>query len=137
MARFDSASRLAQRLIKKNGRPIVIRRVGDAPSANPDKPWRTGDPDVSFDTATAVFLDFDDLDDSGERIEDVSVQVGDKIALIAGLDLDAAPNLRDQVQYDDDGDGQPNEDEDSWSIINVKTLEPNGQQVLYRLHLRR
>jgi len=135
VARFDSASRLALRLIKKNGRPVVLSRTGDAPVPNPDKPWRPGRAMPTYETAYAVFFDFGDVSESYSR--DLEVIVGDKLAYIAGADLVKPPELRDRVVYDDDADGQPDDDAESWGIEAIKTLEPNGRQLLYQLQLRR
>lgn len=132
MARFDKFIALAQRLIAKNGQDTILRRYVDAPAADPDKPWRTGSPASADTTVKAVFLNYGDLGRSGERyMEGLEVQVGDKLVLIAGGDLAEAPALRDRLYRSGGG-----EDDPGFAILNVQTLDPNGQQVLHSLQVR-
>ncbi len=133
MARFDSAIRTAQRLIAKNGQETILRRFSDAPAPDADKPWRTGTPSSADETITAVFLNFGDLGRAGERyMPDSDIQTGDKLVMIAGASLSAAPELRDRIYRDGGG-----EDDEGFGIVKVQTLDPNGQQVLHQLQVRR
>lgn len=131
--RFDSAIRTAQRLIAKNGQDTILRRFSDAPAPDPDKPWRTGSTEPDDVTVRAVFLNFGDLGRAGERyMPDTQVQTGDKLVLIAGGDLTAAPELRDRLYREGGGP-----DDEGFTIVNIQTLDPNGQQVLHQLQVRR
>lgn len=133
MARFDKFITLAQRLIAKNGQDTILRRFSDAPAPDPDKPWRTGSAEPDDITVKAVFLNYGDLGRSGERfMPDTQVQTGDKLVLIAGGDLTSAPELRDRLYRNGGGD-----DDEGFSIVNIQTIDPNGQQVLHQLHVRR
>lgn len=129
MARFDSAIKVAQRLIAKNGQDAILRRYSDAPAPDGDKPWRTGSPSSSGVPVRAVFLNMGDM---GERyMQGTEVQIGDKLVLIAGGDLAEPPDLRDRIHRDGGGP-----DDEGWSIIKVVSLDPNGQQVLHQLQVR-
>lgn len=132
MARFDSAIKLATRLIKKNGQTTVVRSF-DRPAA-PDaaKPWRSGDATETDVTVDAVFLNFGDLGRAGEQyMTGAEVQVGDKLVLISGGSLLAAPKLTDRLYRNGGG-----ADDDGFDIVKVQTLDPNGQQVLHQLQVR-
>lgn len=130
MARFDRSIKMAQKLIARNGQDAILRRFSDAPVPDVDKPWRTGSPSYSDEAVKAVFLN---LGDAGERYMDgTEVQIGDKLVLIAGGDLTSSPNLRDRIYSGGGGPGDA-----GWSIMRVVTLEPNGQQVLHQLQVRR
>lgn len=132
MARFDSAIKLATRLIKKNGQECVLRRFDDGATADGDKPWRRDQPNSSDVTIEAVFLNFGDLGRAGERyMPDTEILTGDKLVLISGAALPDAPDLRDRIYRDGGG-----EDDDGWGIVKVQTLDPNGQQVLHQLQVR-
>lgn len=131
--RFDSAIRTAQRLIAKNGQDTILRRFSDAPAPDPDKPWRTGSTESDDVTVRAVFLNFGDLGRAGERyMPDTQVQTGDKLVLIAGGDLTTPPELRDRLYREGGGP-----EDEGFTIVNIQTLDPNGQQVLHQLQVRR
>lgn len=132
MARFDKFIALAQRLIAKNGQDTILRLYTDAPEADADKPWRTGAPASSDTTVKAVFLNFGDLGRAGERYMDATdIQIGDKLVLIAGGVLASPPALRDRLYREGGGPGDP-----GFGILKVETLDPNGQAVLHKLHVR-
>lgn len=133
MARFDKFIALAQRLIAKNGQETILRRFSDAPVPDPDKPWRTGSAEPDDITVNAVFLNFGDLGRAGERyMPDTQVQRGDKLVLIAGGDLSATPELRDRLYREGGGP-----EDEGFSIVNIQTIDPNGQRVLHQLQVRR
>lgn len=132
MARFDSAIKLATRLIKKNGQATIVRQFDDGATADPDKPWRRDKPDHTDITVDAVFLNFGDLGRAGERyMPDAEIQTGDKLVLIPGAALADPPGLRDRLYRDGGGEG-----DDGWGIVKVQTLDPNGQLVLHQLQVR-
>lgn len=129
MAQYDKSIALATRLITKFGGPAVLRRFTDASLADPDKPWRRSKPSSSDIAVQAVFLN---VGDTGERYTPgTEVQTGDKLVLISGGGLAEPPRLKDRVYRDGAGS-----DDEGWSILDVQTLDPNGQQVLHQLQVR-
>lgn len=122
MSRFDSQIALAQRLLALNGKTVTVRRYTQPSPADPDKPWRVGDPTTSDQTCPAVILDY-----PPDFVESWSLQRGDKILLIAGGDLADTPKIQDQVIID----------EEYWSIQHLSTLAPNGQLILHTLQVRK
>jgi len=133
MAQYDSAILLATRLIAKFGAPSVLRRFQDAELADTAKPWRRGEPSTNDIPLNAVFLNFGDMGQAGEQyMPGTNIQTGDKLVFISGGELAGAPQLRDRL-YRDGAD----DDDEGWSIVQVQTIDPNGQQVLHQLQVRR
>jgi hypothetical protein len=126
MGEYDNALALALRLIKKKGRPVVLRHFSDAPVPDTQKPWRTGQAGFTSVSGHAVLLDFGDLGD--HYIPGTEVQVGDKLALMPASGLTTTPNLRDTLVFSG---------EEPWTIINRRTLEPGGVPVLHSMQVRR
>lgn len=133
MAQYDKAVATATRLIAKFGGPAVLRRYADAPLPDADKPWRRGSPTPADTSVNAVFLNFGDMGRAGEQyMPGTVIEEGDKLVLISGGDLAEPPHLRDRLYRDGAG-----ADDEGWSIVQVQTLDPNGQQVLHQLQVRR
>lgn len=132
MAQYDKSIALATRLITKFGAPAVLRRFTDASLADPDKPWRRSKPSNTDIPVQAVFLNFGDMGRAGEQyMAGTDIQTGDKLVFIPGEGLSEAPRLRDRL-YRDGADP----DDEGWAIVQVQTLDPNGQQVLHQLQVR-
>jgi len=132
MAQYDKSIALATRLIAKFGAPAVLRRFTDAALADPDKPWRRSKPSDNDIPVSAVFLNFGDMGRAGEQyMSGTDIQTGDKLVIIPGEGLSEAPRLRDRLYRDGAGP-----DDEGWAIVQVQTLDPNGQQVLHQLQVR-
>ena len=135
MAQFDNSIALATRLVAKFGAPALLRRYSDASVPDATKPWRRapGQPPSDDEAVQAVFLNFGDMGLAGERYNsDWDIQTGDKLVMVSGGSLDDPPELRDRIYRDGGGP-----DDEGWSISKVKTLDPNGQKVLYEMQARR
>lgn len=119
MARFESARALAQRLLLRNGVSATLRRYSET-VADASKPWRSGTTTATDYTAPMVFVPAGEDDSYVEG--QLTHMAGIKI-LIAGDDLTVTPNLKDEVINGSD----------TWRIVNVKTVEPNNEQVVHVL----
>ena len=132
MAQYDSAIATATRLIAKFGGPAVLRRFTDAALEDPDKPWRRSKPSTNDTPIQAAFLNFGDMGRAGEQyMPGTDIQTGDKLVFISGGTLAETPRLRDRLYRDGAGP-----DDEGWSIVQVQTLDPNGQLVLHQLQVR-
>ena len=120
MARFDSALALAQRLIGKNGQPVMLRKPGPMDPSDPSKPWLVSDPTFTEYPFTAVFLN-----EKEKYTTTDTVRKSTQICYAAALGLAAVPDIDDLIIRD----GQP------WKVQDAETLNPNGQTVLYKLSL--
>lgn len=125
MARFDRQIALAQRLISKNGEQSTLRRPSTT-VPDPSIPWERDAGSPVDQTVSALWLDFEST-----RIDGVLVKLGDQRVLIPAGDVTgAAPDASlDKLVRE----GQTEE----WEIVRVKTLNPNGQFILYECQVRR
>lgn len=121
MARFDNAIALAKRLIKKNGQVVTLRGFSGTPAPDPDKPWKPG-PNVPQDQPIeAVFLDYEQKYIDGEL-----VRMGDQRVFMPADGLTVAPEVEGVILRG----------AETWKIVNVKPLAPNGQQIMYEIQVR-
>jgi hypothetical protein len=121
MARFDSSIATALRLIQKNGETSTIFRRADTPPDS-SEPWNQDSTETQY-AADSVWLDA-----SLDRPSGSAVQSGDQIVLVAASGLTITPDASmDRIER---------ESGESWSIIAVRTLNPNGQQIIHELHVR-
>lgn len=133
MGQYDKAIAAASRLIKKFGKPVLLRRYQDAVLPDEERPWRRDRPAGTDEVVNAVFLNFGDLGRAGEQYLPGSViEKGDKLVLLPGGDLEKPPALRDRLYRDGGGP-----EDGGWAVVRVQTLDPNGQQVLHQLQVRR
>ena len=125
MARFDSAVALAKRLIEKNGQAITLRSFTAAAAPDPAKPWEPGANTPVDATVNAVFLEY-----GLNYIDGTVVQTGDQKVLVPSTDTAGAaisPKL----------DGEVLRGAESWKIISLNPLNPNGQSIIYELQVRK
>lgn len=122
--RFGKFQTLAQRLIKKNGRSVTFRSKSTTPS-DPLEPWLGFGADTDTTGVPAVFVDY-----KSNEIDGSIVQTGDKVCLIAALDLGATirPKTKDIIV-----DGTTN-----WNVVNVETVQPGNvaETILHKLQVR-
>ena len=110
----------AKRLLAKYGQSVSVYSYSDnTPDAT--KPWRTSAPTSSVQTGTAAFFDYDVKHIDGELIH-----VGDKKVLLAAKGLTSKPTPKGEIRVG----------ADIWKIVNVNTLSPNGEDILYTLQVR-
>lgn len=124
MARFDSAIATAKRLILRNGVSATLRRYTQT-VADASKPWRSGTTTETDYTAPMVFLPVQGFEGSNDHYKDSDGRThqADIKILVAADDLTVTPNLKDKVINGTD----------SWSLVKIKEIAPNNQQVLFIL----
>lgn len=118
MARFTSARSLAQRLILRNGQTATLRRFEEPTLTDEDKPWRSGPTESTDYLASMVFLP-SGIDYTPEtRTHQAAARI-----LIAADDLPVVPTLKDKIIRGDE----------SWSLVEVREVNPNGERVIYSI----
>lgn len=125
MGRFDSAQKLAQKLIAKYGETsklTVFTTIDD-----PDKPWLSGQAGEQSVFVRAVYLNYDNMDAGMTFSEGSEIQRDDKKVLIAAKGLPIDPNLQGTITR---ADGRV------LRIVKMKLLDPDGQKILFELQAR-
>lgn len=126
MGRFDSQQLLAKRLISLNGEDATITNMttGEVPG----KPHLNGPASETQIPCKAVFLNYT-TQDAGKRYEDgTEIHLDDKKVLVAAHGLSEVPSLQSKITR---ADGTV------YRVIKVKTLDPNGQKILYEFQVRK
>lgn len=123
MGRFDGQIETAQRLLQKNGTKVTLRKITPGAPSDPSKPWEPGADVSSIQTGVwAVFLDYEQM-----MIDGSLIQMGDRKALIPAQNLTEAPQVNGHVINGSD----------VWTIKSVKPLNPNGQNIMFEVQLRK
>lgn len=122
MAQYDNAIALARRLLAKFGETSTVRR--QAPGTPPDasKPWEAGTATFTEYEVSAAWL-FPEV----ERFDGSLVEAGDQIVYVEPFAVTPSPSTDHVVRVSGE----------RWTILSVRTLNPNGQVVLHTLHVRR
>lgn len=120
MADVSEFKTLATDLIADNGQTIQVRRVTDG--ALGATPWKPGAPTIADeDILSTVFAIKED------KVDGTLVQRGDRLALISAAALTGAkPTTADLAVIGGV----------AHKIINVETISPSGDDVLYKLQVR-
>jgi len=111
---------LATSLLTGNGQIIQIRRLTDG--AVGATPWKPAAPTSADESVYSAVFQIQD-----EKVDGTLVQRGDRLALISAQDVTgAAPTTADflviqSVQY---------------MIVNVETINPSADAVLYKVQVR-
>lgn len=126
MAIHDKFADLAERLITKHGRTMVLRKISRTPDDG-TKPWRGPDtsPADGYEfqqSVTAVMTDYEDDEIDGEQ-----VRRSDKQLLVAAkpnvlIDLLKADSLLDESQV--------------FSVVSGRLLKPGTTAILYTFQVR-
>lgn len=130
MGRYDGFVELADRLIRKNGRAVSIRRL-TATSADPAKPWLAVEATASETTTFAVFdresafEQFVRLASGRETPVRSNVERSDLRAIIPAKGLSTIPAVADKLV---DGD-------DVYEITKIDPIRPGDAAVAYFLYL--
>jgi len=120
MARFTNSIATAKRLILRNGVSATLRRFTEGSPTDSSKPWRSGTVTTTDYTAPMVFVPAgaNDSYTIDGRVHQAEIKV-----LVAADDLTVTPNVKDKVIRGSD----------SWSLVSVKELNPNDEQILFVL----
>ena len=124
MGNLQWAVDLADELIVENGKPAVFYREVAQESQDPDKPWRPDgiapEPPTDFEVIIVV-------DPYSERhIDGTVVRRGDVRCYLAAKGLTYVPRPGDYSEFG----GQ------KFKVVNVITLEPGVDRVLYEMQMR-
>lgn len=125
MARFDSLSSTAQRLILRNGVSATLRRYTQT-VADSSKPWRSGATVTADYSAPMVFLPVQDFEGANNHYKDSDGRThqADIKILVAAADLTVTPTLKDKVINGSD----------SWTLVKIKRVAPNNQQIIFVMY---
>jgi hypothetical protein len=131
MAVFNSQINSAKKLIDKNGGPCVV--VLDVPGAPATNPWDTATPDTQVTAdCRGVFLSFSTNSYGTTFAGGDVIQANDRKVLIAAKGLTVVPNLKGMLKRQLlDGSIE------NWTIAGIRSLDPNGEQIMYTLQVRR
>lgn len=124
MARFDSAIALAKRLIAKNGQDVTLRGFTATAGSDPAKPWKPGTNTPVNQTVKAVFLDYEQ-----KYVDGTVIQMGDQKVYMPSADTSGAAIAPER-------EGLVIRGSETWKIITIKPLNPNGQAIMFELQVR-
>ena len=129
MGRFDDDINMAAEMIREDGELASLTVVEQA--ENPDRPWEPSEPVERTHDAPMVFLNFTDQSNAGSAgqryFNGTQIEEGDKKVLLAAKGLPFPPKLQATITRKDGS---------LWKIENIKTLDPNGQHILYTILVR-
>jgi hypothetical protein len=121
MGQYDSQIALAKKLIAKYGQKVTLK-IFTTTIPDPNSPWKPGAPGEALQEADGVFLRYEQSNIDGELI-----QSGDQKVLIPSEGLVIDPDVQGQVIRGSE----------TWKIVKVSALNPNGQTILYTVQVRR
>ena len=121
MGTYDAQMALAKTLLEAKGETSTIRRRVDS-SGTYD--WKPGSPSWTEVEVSAVWLDYDVRERDGNL-----VQVGDQKVYVAASDVSFTIDPATDVIVRASGE--------TWDIVGVDKLAPNGETILYTLQVRR
>lgn len=119
---YTRMARTAQRLIDRFGIDEQIKGFVDTP--NIDNPNRPGDRIFYDQTLPAVFLKIDE-----KFIDGTLIQAGDMKVLISPIGTNFDPQMTGTITR--------NSENELWSIVNIKALNPGGIKLLYTMQVRK
>jgi hypothetical protein len=128
MALYDYSPLIstALSLLTRFGQPITYQVVANPSPEDSDKPWRIGptdDGDVTEFATVGVIIDFPVT----KAVASGDFEPGDKQCFIPGI-LATVPTIRNYITG---ADGQ------IWSIENVETIAPSGENILHICTVRK
>ena len=120
MGEYDSVIELAERLIRKKGRAIVLRRTVKTPP-DPSKPWTVDTQNFNYNRI-GVFINFEE-----KQIDGTLIHQEDQRLLFSAKNLLIIPSVEDVV-IDETAE---------WKIIWIRPLKPGMQTIIYEAQVRR
>ena len=123
MARFDSAIKLAQRLIKKNGHVAQWHNLGEIVPLDVEKPWLGGETQSVIYDVNICFIPVENKDERKlfQYLTGTEVQIGRLAGLMGAVGF--LPTAEDYVMR-------------SGTQLRIKTLDvlkPNNQILMYTI----
>ncbi len=125
MPNYAKNAASALRAITKAGQAGVLRR--SAPGVYDTETQTTGAPTVTNNDCFALLFDFELTDSGSAQGDGTLIRVGDKQILVPASGLTITPAPGDVVLV---GGA-------TWTVQNVKEVNPAGIPILYELHGRR
>lgn len=128
MTEYTSAINLAARLIIKKGREVVFHYRNSASSAdpNPERPEDKAAPVVQTQTLKMVFIGYEQ-----KAINGTDIITGDQQVYMFAKGTLRAPTRKDLIFETAKHGGE------AWNIVEVETIKPGEEDVLYILQVRR
>jgi len=121
---FDEEIESAVSQIQEKGQPATLRSFAKGVAADPSKPWEPGANVQTDETVNAVFLSY-----SQKYMDGSVIQAGDQQVLMPSTNTSGAAILP-QI------DGLVIRGGETWKIVGIKPLNPNGQSILFDLQIR-
>lgn len=125
MGQFDWAVSLAKRLIKQDGQVVTLRNLSRAAAPDPTKPHRPGVATPLDRSVDAVFLDYEQ-----KYIDGTVIQMGDQRVYMPSTATDGVTPVTPNP------DGVIIRGSETWKVIKVRPLNPNGQQIFWDVQVR-
>ncbi len=122
MGVYDAQAATALRLITEKGRSIQIRRWPAEPDGTPSQPWRREAGAIENHDAVGVFLDA-----QRSFVDGTTIDRENTLVLVAAKDLAVVPALGDGVVAGSK----------VHHVKEVRTLAPNGEQIIHELEVVR
>jgi hypothetical protein len=128
---YTKARQTAQRMIRENGRLVMLHTIRDTAPLDPDKPWEVALPTETDHPIYACFVPKDARSspaNQGMVAKEMSHQET-RICLVDALTLDTLgviPNLKDRII---DADGS------KWGVTLLNPFQPGMLAVLYEFNL--
>lgn len=124
MGTYDSSIKLAQRLIKSKGQVVTLRTFANAAGNDPDQPWKSGENVPTNVSVDAVFLNY-----AQKYIDGEFIKSGDQQVLLP-------PTATNGSAITPTLNGLIIRGTETWKIVAIKPLNPNGEMVMYELQVR-
>lgn len=128
MTEYTSAINLAARLIIKKGRVVVFHYRNSAPTddPNPERPEDIAAPTVVTQDLKMVFIGYEQ-----KAINGTDILTGDQQVYMFAKGTLRAPTKKDLIFE------KPVNGGEAWNIIEIETVKPGEEDVLYILQVRR
>jgi hypothetical protein len=121
---YDDEIATALELIAEFGETSTLRRTEPGDPPDTDQPWRTGAPTPADHSVSAVWLDWE-----VDRIDGELIKAGDQRVFVAASGMTVTPSPTVDRILRASGE--------EWTIVTVRTLNPNGETILHELQVRK
>ena len=119
MGAFDSSIIVAKSLITRFGQTVTLQTFASVAGANP---WDAPNITKTEQSIEAVFLDYEQ-----KYIDGTLIQAGDQRVIMPASGLSTYPQRESIISRCGD----------LWKVVNVSPLNPNGQNIMFELQVRK
>jgi len=116
---FDSSIIVAKSLITRFGQTVTLQTFASVAGANP---WDAPTITKTEQSIEAVFLDYEQ-----KYIDGTLIQAGDQRVFMPASGLNTYPQRESIISRGGD----------LWKVVNVSPLNPNGQNIMFELQVRK